>query len=363
MDEVRAGYTERPAATRRRLARDDGAGARDFAFSRSAADDGGRATSDRTAPAPGADFGAWATLLGGLLVVAGAFLPWISVWTVLGSVSKSGISNPDGVIVFALGALVAVLGLWRLTAGGASLPVRVVTVLLGFAALAALGVDLVRGVLPRVADANAAGAMTASASVGAGIWVGLVGALLGIFGGAVAGGAARAGAGRWGLRPPTAAEWVGLTMLCTAALALGGVLVHVYGPSDPAAEPTEPGETGGARVPPTPPTDVEATLCADGNPRFRRGAVVVVVAATVVAFSDLQAADRARDFDAFAQLLGDGDLAEVPVGTRVVVLEYVVSPPAAKVRVRDGDLAGKVVFVPSASVRPSPGGGGGDDEK
>jgi hypothetical protein len=60
---------------------------------------------------------AWATLAGGIGLIVGSFLPWVTATAVLiGTVSVSGMSG-DGIFTLATGGVVALVGALALTRG------------------------------------------------------------------------------------------------------------------------------------------------------------------------------------------------------------------------------------------------------
>lgn len=113
--------------------------------------------------------------VGGLLVAAGSFLPWVTVSGFLG-ISRSGIDGGgDGMITLALG-VVLVLAAAGLNSGGIGLLSRGLGVVCGIAALGVAAYDGIN--LARLAGNVSSGLV--SVSVGAGIYIVIVGAGLAV---------------------------------------------------------------------------------------------------------------------------------------------------------------------------------------
>lgn len=130
-------------------------------------------------------FGATMTGLGGLLIVLGSFLPWLTATVPFaGTISTNGMEGGgDGILTLALGVLTVLIGVAQLTA---NLPARlqlsaVVTgVLTGLLAIAAYS-----SVQERIETAKGESDLIV-ASVGSGIWTLFVGAAFAIAGGVFA---------------------------------------------------------------------------------------------------------------------------------------------------------------------------------
>lgn len=102
-------------------------------------------------------------VVAGLMVAAGAFLPWITVATGFVSVSRSGMDGGDGWIALAVGALMAVVGLGGLRSLD-SVP-NIAAVALGLGALG-LGAFEYLSVQDRITNADATVASLIQVGVG-----------------------------------------------------------------------------------------------------------------------------------------------------------------------------------------------------
>jgi hypothetical protein len=61
--------------------------------------------------------GATMTLLGGVLIVLGSFLPWLTATAPLvGTMSRNGMEGGDGIITLILGVVTILIGVTQLTA-------------------------------------------------------------------------------------------------------------------------------------------------------------------------------------------------------------------------------------------------------
>jgi hypothetical protein len=112
---------------------------------------------------------------GAVAVIIGALLPWASVDTPFGSVSKNG-TDGDGVITIVFGAAAAVLLIIRWNkarARGLTIGALVLSVLVGVIAV----IDMV-DVKSRFSDSP----ITVDASIGIGLWLTLLGALVAVAG-------------------------------------------------------------------------------------------------------------------------------------------------------------------------------------
>jgi hypothetical protein len=115
-----------------------------------------------------------AVLLGGIGVVVGSFLPWITVSSAFTTVSRSGIDGGgDGVITLVIGALIAVCGVFLAT-GRKAVAAWAAGLVLGLAA-AGIGILDAADVQERIEGVGSAAAM---ASTGAGLYVVIVGGVL-----------------------------------------------------------------------------------------------------------------------------------------------------------------------------------------
>ena len=139
------------------------------------------------APAPAAPTGAAASqlnpagpvlgILAGVGVVVGSFLPWITVSAPLvGTLSRSGMDGGDGQITLALGVVIGILSLVALSSGKASSVIRVLVMLGGIAAGAVALIDY-QDLQKRIGSVDTT---YVSATIGVGIWVIGIGAILAI---------------------------------------------------------------------------------------------------------------------------------------------------------------------------------------
>lgn len=122
------------------------------------------------------------TGLGGLLIVLGSFLPWVTATAPLvGTISANGMQGGgDGVITLILGILTILIGVAQLTA---NLPARLWWSAIVTGALTGLvAVGAYSSAQDRIASATAESDLIV-ASVGAGIWTLFVGAAFAIAGG------------------------------------------------------------------------------------------------------------------------------------------------------------------------------------
>ena len=117
----------------------------------------------------------WLWLGGAVAVVVGAMLPWASVATPFGTISKNG-TDGDGIItmIFGLAAGVLLLLRWnRAPARGLTIAALVVSVLIGVVAV----VDMID-----VKSRFTSGSVSLSASIGVGLWLTLLGAVAALAG-------------------------------------------------------------------------------------------------------------------------------------------------------------------------------------
>lgn len=135
------------------------------------------------AAAKGANQAVLALGVGGLLVAAGSFLPWVTVSGLL-SISRSGIDGGgDGLVTLTLGIVLALVAAGAFSSGGLGRFSRVIGVLCG---LAAFGIAVYDGT--NLARLSATFSGLASVSVGAGIYMVVVGAGLAIIASVLASG-------------------------------------------------------------------------------------------------------------------------------------------------------------------------------
>lgn len=123
--------------------------------------------------------GAIVAVLGGLLVAVGSFLPWVTAASGLGTVSKSGMEGGDGTITLVLGIAIIILALAPMMGVKAS-SVTAVLLILAAAGAGFIGFVNMKDVQERVASVTSE---YVSASVGAGLWALLIGAVVAFLGG------------------------------------------------------------------------------------------------------------------------------------------------------------------------------------
>lgn len=120
----------------------------------------------------------WSAVAGaaGLIVAVAGVLPWVTVTTAFGSVSRSGLDGGDGLLFLGGGIVIALLGL----SGATGDPQRVRRSLLGLGLLGLLGgiaefaneSSRIQGLDPNV---------KALTSIGVGIYLAVIGGLLGAY--------------------------------------------------------------------------------------------------------------------------------------------------------------------------------------
>jgi hypothetical protein len=129
-------------------------------------------------------FGAVLAITGGLLIAAGAFLPWAYAGvTFLGvDVAKSGMEGGDGVVFLGAGLVVAVVGLWSLLGRPTLAPFLLIVgaLAVGLGAIVEYG-----DVDERAVDIERLGGGAVDVAVGAGIWTMFAGAALALIAGLV----------------------------------------------------------------------------------------------------------------------------------------------------------------------------------
>jgi hypothetical protein len=134
-------------------------------------------------PAPPKNGGALA-IAAGALVMLGSFLPWVTLHAVfIGSISKNG-TEGDGVLTLLFGLATLLYGVTRLTAR--TLPKPLVYTPLVMAALtAAIALYDMVDVQSHIADLESDAEGLATASIGVGLWMVLIGAVLSAVAGVV----------------------------------------------------------------------------------------------------------------------------------------------------------------------------------
>jgi hypothetical protein len=122
--------------------------------------------------------------LGGLLIVLGSFLPWLTATApFVGTISRNGMEGGDGIITLILGVVTILIGVSQLTATRLPALLQRSSIVTGVITGAVAIYDYV-DVQRRIEDVKEQTELV-SASVGAGIWTLIVGAILAIVGGVV----------------------------------------------------------------------------------------------------------------------------------------------------------------------------------
>jgi len=123
--------------------------------------------------------------LGGVAMVVGSFMPWITVQApFVGNISRSGIDGGgDGLFTAGLGVVTALIALARFTATRLPSLVQRSSIVTGIAA-GALAVFEIHNVQQRIATATGASNLVTGA-VGAGLYVIIGGAVLALVGGLI----------------------------------------------------------------------------------------------------------------------------------------------------------------------------------
>jgi len=119
--------------------------------------------------------GPWLIMAAAGLAVLGSVLPWASVTSAFGSIDVAG-TNGDGKITLFLALAVGALGLWlAFTSSDRSLStVLCLLVVAGAAVTAAIAAADMRNVQDKIDSVNST--QLATASVGVGLWITLLGA-------------------------------------------------------------------------------------------------------------------------------------------------------------------------------------------
>jgi hypothetical protein len=127
--------------------------------------------------------GATMTLLGGVLIVVGSFLPWLTATAPLvGTISRNGMEGGgDGIFTLILGVITILIGVTQLTATNMPTLLQRSPIITG-AITGIVAVINYLDVQQRIEDVREESELIA-ASVGAGIWTLVVGAVLAIVGG------------------------------------------------------------------------------------------------------------------------------------------------------------------------------------
>jgi hypothetical protein len=122
--------------------------------------------------------------LGGLLIVLGSFLPWLTATApFVGTITRKGMEGGDGIITLILGVVTILIGVSQLTATQMPALLQRSSIVTGVITGAVAIYDYVE-VQRRIEDVKEQTELI-SASVGAGIWTLIVGAILAIVGGMV----------------------------------------------------------------------------------------------------------------------------------------------------------------------------------
>ena len=115
---------------------------------------------------------------GGVLLVVGSFLPWATASTVFGSLSRSGVDGGDGWITTIIGVLILLFG--AMTLRQASRGVNLLVAVAAAIAFLVFVFDLV-DVNNRIASIEAQGQGLALGTVGFGLWLVGLGAIVAFF--------------------------------------------------------------------------------------------------------------------------------------------------------------------------------------
>jgi hypothetical protein len=129
---------------------------------------------------------------GGALVILGTFMPWATITTVFGTITKNGIDTPDGVFMLILGGVLIAIGLGAHSHLNVPKGLRVVGIIAGtLTGLASIGEA--SSVSTHIASVTSN--PYASAPVGGGVYLLVTGAVI-AFVGALAAGWDKPGDGR-----------------------------------------------------------------------------------------------------------------------------------------------------------------------
>lgn len=126
------------------------------------------------------DKGGWWLVAGGGLIALGSFLPWITVSTAFGTISRSGLDGGDGAVTLVCGTAIGVIGGYIVSGRSLTRGTRIVLWIALVVAAVVWGLDFV-DIRDRVASVDSEFAL---GGVGSGMWVMAVGgvvALVGLF--------------------------------------------------------------------------------------------------------------------------------------------------------------------------------------
>jgi hypothetical protein len=121
---------------------------------------------------------------GGGLVVLGTFMPWATVTSVFGTITKSGIETPDGVFLLLLGGALICIGLGANSHRHVPKGLRIVGIIVG-TLTGLLTIGEASSVSTHIASVGSNA--YATAAVGGGIYILVVGAVIAFFGALAAG--------------------------------------------------------------------------------------------------------------------------------------------------------------------------------
>ncbi len=113
--------------------------------------------------------------MGSILLVVGCLLPWITLVTIFGEVSRNGLDDGgDGVVLLVLGLISLLIGFY---VGYRRAPrwASVVPVVIGALSMVVLVIDY-NDVTGRIDRVERQAASSANASVGSGLWLSMIGA-------------------------------------------------------------------------------------------------------------------------------------------------------------------------------------------
>lgn len=109
------------------------------------------------------------TIVGGSAITIGSFLPWVTATHMFGQTSFAG-TDGDGAFTLVIGAVVALLAWLRFDSSGGHAGILIGSVFAGL-----IGLGVISGIL---ADADGSGSEYVLSSVGAGLYIVMIGALL-----------------------------------------------------------------------------------------------------------------------------------------------------------------------------------------